>query len=121
MNPDGLKLLIPLLGVYQESERGLIYMHPGLLESALSLCSELDSLSTVQLRRLIGFLADWLARVERNHDSSSLGTHDVLLLEDNLRHELELSASFDAVRNAIRSMVALKNSLIPISKALSVK
>lgn len=120
MKPDGLKILLSLLRVYQQNERGLNYLHPSLLESALNLGSQVEDLSVERLQRLIAFLAGWLANFERNPSfaSSALEMHQVLEFEDSLRKELGISASLRSVQNAIHSMIALERSVAPISKTL---
>jgi len=110
---EGTRLLLELLGVYRVRDDKVMFIHPSIVECALSFLSDYG-MSYEEIRDASMLLAEMI-----DSGQTSQGMSDVFNIQEVFKESMGLNLSFQDARELLGSLHVVRNTIIPLSKRLN--
>jgi len=110
---EGTQLLLELLGVYRVQDDKVMFIHPSIVECALSFLSDYG-LSYEEIRDASMLLAEMIDRGQTSQRMS-----DVFNVQEMFKEKMGLNISFKDARELVGSLHVIRSTIIPLSKRLN--
>jgi len=118
---EGTVFVIRGLNVYHAVKEELFYLHPSIIESLSVLYGDFDDLFTMKAKDLKDLIVQFLEVLDyiKRYQKKIYELNSLIDLKEIVRDKLGFYVNYDALRRFILSSVVAWESIIPISKFLS--